>query len=70
MAYPRELEDQEYKQYVIQMSEDGQPALPKDQWRMQKQMPTTPQPTQTPQPTPPSPEAMNMITQALMRRRM
>ena len=67
MAYPGELEDQAYKQYVIQSAEEGQPALPKDQWRQQRQQPQMPQ---QPQPTQPSPEAMNMITQALMRRRM
>lgn len=62
MAYPGELEDQEYKQYVIKQAEEGQPPLPKDQWRMQRQQPTTP--------TTPSSEVMSMVTNALMRRRM
>ena len=61
MAYPGELEDQEYKQYVIQQAEEGQPPLPKDQWRQQRQQ--TPQ-----QPSTPSPEALSMITNALMRK--
>ena len=64
MAYPGELEDQEYKKYVMETQGDGQAPLPKDQWRMQKQQ--TPQIPQTPV----SPEALSIITNALMRRRM
>jgi hypothetical protein len=55
MAYPGELEDAEYMQYVISQQENGQPALPKDQWRQQKQQP---------QPTP-----VEGVTNALMQQR-
>ena len=65
MAWPGEQENVEYMNYKMQIESDGQQALPKDQWRLQRQ-----QQMQQPQPEQPqvSPEALSMITNALMRR--
>jgi len=58
VAYPGEAENAAYQQYVIDQNENGQPALPKDQWRQQ----------QAPQPTQPDPEARMNVIRALMSR--
>lgn len=70
MAYPGELENVEYMNYKIEQESNGQPALSKDEWRMQRQpppqMPQMPQAPQTPQQ--PDPRAVQSVTQALLNR--
>lgn len=55
--YPGEQENVEYMNYKLHMEENGQPALPKDQWRKMNQ------------PTPVTPESVKDVTEALMRQR-